>query len=105
MAATQKKTTSTPRKESPAKTDRRSTGGSRSTPPAKKPVRRELGAIVCGLLALFSLLGLFNVDGFVIELLCGGAKGLIGYGYGILPAALLGEIGRASCRERVCQLV
>ena len=90
MAATQKKTTSTPRKESATKTDRGSRSGSRATPPPKKPIRRELGAIACALLALFSLLGLFNVEGFVIDALCGGAKGLIGYGYGILPAALLG---------------
>ena len=94
MATTQKKP-NPPRKNTSGGNSRSSSGGNRapaarSKAPEPKPIRREVGAVVCGLLALFSLLGLFGVEGFVIDALCGTAKGLIGYGYWLLPFALLG---------------
>ena len=93
MATTQKKT-NPPRKNTSGGNSRSSSGGNRAPvrtkAPEPKPIRREVGAVVCGLLALFSLLGLFGVEGFVIDALCGAAKGLIGYGYWLLPFALLG---------------
>ena len=44
---------------------------------------------MCLLLGIFTGLGYF-VEAFFIDLLCGSAKGLIGYGYYLLPIALLG---------------
>ena len=94
MAATQKKTTNSTRKATGASGARASSGsrsgGSRAKAPEPKPIRREVGAVVCFLLALFTLLGLFNVKAIVIDVLCGSAKGLIGYGYWFLPFALAG---------------
>ena len=94
MASTQKKTSNTTRKTTGTSSSRSSSGskssGSRTKAPEPKPIRREVGAVVCFLLALFTLLGLFNVEGFVINGLCDWAKGLIGYGYWILPFALAG---------------
>ncbi len=90
-ASSQKKNTSATKKPAGTGTTRSSSGSrSRVKAPEIKPVRREVGAIVCFLLALFALLGLFNVQAIVIDLLCGSAKGLIGYGYWILPFALAG---------------
>ncbi len=57
--------------------------------PEKKPYRREVGAIVCLFLAIFSLLGCFSVDGWFIEYICGAFKGLLGWGYYMLPVSLL----------------
>ena len=90
-ASSQKKNTGAPKKTT-GTGSARSTSGSRSRAkaPEIKPVRREVGAVVCFLLALFALLGLLNVKAIVIDLLCGSAKGLIGYGYWFLPFALAG---------------
>ena len=56
--------------------------------PAKKPVRREIGGVVCIILALLCFIGYFDVDAlfFVVTDVM---KGLIGYGYWILPPCLL----------------
>ena len=89
MATTQKKKPA-PRK--PA-SNSRSTGSrsasSRKKADAPKPVRREVGAVVCLLLAIFSALGYFHAQGLFIDVFCDGVKGIIGYGYWILPPALL----------------
>lgn len=118
MATTQKKPNS-PRKNTSGGNTRSTSGGNRTASSRskasereQKPIRREVGAVVCGLLALFSLLGLFRVDGFVIDALCGTAKGLIGYGYWFLPFALFGaglvllfHRGRPVCLRVVCTLL
>ena len=101
MAATQKKanTTST-RKSGTSSASRSGSGGSRSTAsgsrapsrakaPEPKPIRREVGGLVCLVLGIFTALGYFHMEGFVIDALCGAMKGLIGYGYWLLPPALL----------------
>jgi len=88
--STQKKTSSSASRKSTGGTSKGASSGSSRRPPERRPVRREVGAVICGLLALFSLLGLFGVEGFVIDALCGTAKGLIGYGYWFLPFALFG---------------
>lgn len=54
-----------------------------------RPVRREVGAIVCLFLGLFSVIGYFNVDAWFINIFCGFIKSLIGWGYFIFPPALL----------------
>ena len=69
---------------------RGSGGGRGKASEPQKPIRREVGAVVCLLLAFFTALGCFHVDALFINVLCGAAKGLIGYGFWLLPFALLG---------------
>ena len=76
---------STQKKKTPAKKPAAS-----SRAPAKKPVRREIWALVCVLLALFTFIGCFRIDALFITYFCGFLKGLIGYGYYLFPVALLG---------------
>ncbi len=45
--------------------------------------------MVCLLLAIFATLGCFQVKALFIDFFCGAVKGLIGYGYWLLPVALL----------------
>ena len=54
-----------------------------------QPYRREAGAVVCLLLAIFSGLGYFNMEAIFIDLFCGLIKGLLGYGFWLMPPALL----------------
>lgn len=118
MATTQKKKTSTAGKSSGTKTSRtatttgRSSGGARAKALEAKPIRREVGALVCFLLALFTLLGLCNVNALVIDLLCDTAKGLLGYGFWILPFSLAGagivllfHRGRPVTLRTICTLL
>ena len=56
--------------------------------PAKNPVRREIGGMVCIVLALLCFIGYFDVDALFF-LITDGMKGLIGYGYQILPPCLI----------------
>ena len=74
----------------------RSGGGSRAKSPARgrqsapqRPVRREVGAVVCLLLAVFSALGYFNMKAIFISWFCALLKGLLGYGFLLVPPALL----------------
>jgi len=62
---------------------------SRKKAPEPRPIRREVGALVCLLLGIFSALGYFQVEAIFIDFFCGSVKGLIGYGYLLLPPALL----------------
>ena len=77
-------------------TSSRSSGGSRAksgtksrSQTASRPVRREVGAVVCLLLAVFSALGYFNMQAIFISWFCGLLKGLLGYGFLLVPPALL----------------
>ncbi|MDR3149932.1 MAG: hypothetical protein LBT88_08005, partial [Oscillospiraceae bacterium] len=56
--------------------------------PAKQPRRREVGAVVCLLLGLFSLIGYFTTDGYFIEFFANFIRGFAGYGYYVAPFAL-----------------
>ena len=96
MATTQKKkggsrTASTgKRTASPSKAGRaKSASNPRETAPARKPMRREIGAVVCLLLAVFSSFGYFHLNAIFIDFLVGMLKGLMGYGYLLMPPALL----------------
>ena len=88
---------STQKKKTPAKkpaasrssASSRSSAASRSQT-AKKPIRREVWALVCVCLALFTFIGCFRIDALFITYFCGFLKGLIGYGYYLFPLALLG---------------
>ncbi len=63
--------------------------GRKKTQPKKQPIRREVWAFVCLLLAVFSAFGYFNIKAIFIDLFCGALKGLLGYGYWVTPPALL----------------
>ena len=56
--------------------------------PVKNPVRREIGGVVCIVLALLSFIGYFDVDALFF-VLTDVLKGLIGYGYWILPPCMI----------------
>ena len=89
--ATQKRTTGGGGKRS---SQSRSGNGSRSSSrrdqPQNRPFRRELGALVCLLLAFFGAIGYFKTeDGAFIALFCNLLKGLCGYGFYIAPPMLL----------------
>ena len=61
----------------------------KQAPPPRQPYRREIGAVVCLLLAIFAGLGYFNMEAIFIDLFCGLIKGLLGYGFWLTPPALL----------------
>ena len=85
------------KKSTGAKKSTASRTSSRSRTPAKKsaprPVRREIGAVVCAFLGIFSLIGYFDVDALFINVFCGFLKGLLGWGYFIFPISLLISAG------------
>ena len=104
MASTQKKTSSSNRGGSAksggsggrrTSSQAKSGSGSRSassrrSAPQKKPYRREIGGVVCLLLALFGAIGYFKTaEGAVIALFCNLLKGLCGYGFYFAPPLLL----------------
>ena len=89
MATTQKKTTGGSRAASGRSGSASRSGGSRKKAPAPRPIRREVGAVVCLLLAIFSAFGYFHIQAIFIDFFCGLVKGLIGYGYWLLPPMLL----------------
>ncbi|MCI9156860.1 MAG: DNA translocase FtsK, partial [Lawsonibacter sp.] len=75
-----------------------SSGGRRTAPKGKSggsrgkqgtPYRREIGAAVCFLLAIFSAFGYFNMKAIFIDLFCSLLKGMLGYGFWLVPPALL----------------
>ena len=94
MAASQKKTggkrTSsggTRRSGSASGSSRGNSRGSKA--PARRPMRREIGAAVCLALALFAALGYFHIQAIFIDFFSGLLKGLLGYGFWLMPPALL----------------
>ena len=95
MASTQKKSggsrvasSSGGRRAAPSSRGK-SASGSRARREPSKPFRREAGAVVCLLLAVFSAFGYFNMKAVFIDLLCGLLKGMLGYGFWLTPPALL----------------
>lgn len=60
---------------------------------APRPIRREVGAVVCAFLGIFSLIGYFNVEALFIDVFCGVLKGLLGWGYFLFPISLLVSAG------------
>ena len=85
-ASTVNKSTSTARKT----TSSASGSGKRSTQKQQpRPIRREVGAVVCLILAVFAALGYFQLDGIFINFFCHLLEGLIGYGFYLAPVMLL----------------
>ncbi len=101
-SAQKKPTSSTAKKGSSSSSSRSGSGSgsrsassgrsasSRNRAPEPRPIRREVGGLICLLLAILSALGYFKVEAIFIDFFCGTAKGLIGYGFYLLPPALLG---------------
>lgn len=87
MAETKKKPRSTSGGKSAKQSTTRRTSAQRST--GKKPIHREVGAVVCLFLGFFLLLGCFGVDALFIKLLRDVTRGLIGSGLYLLPVILL----------------
>ena len=87
MASTRKKTGGGSRTASSSKS--KSSAKSRTSAPAPRPFRREAGAVVCLLLAVFASFGYFNMKAIFIDFFCGILKGLVGYGYWLVPPVLL----------------
>lgn len=108
MASTQKKTT----KSTPTRSSSSRSGGKRKAPPKKQPIRREVGGVICLLLALFIGIGYFQHDALLINWLYTLCRGLIGYGwYLMVPALLLSSYilllhrGRPVVSHVVCALL
>ena len=95
MPATQKKTGTGKANPTSAKGKAAPKSGSRSTtkrktkPPQKPPIYREVGAVICLLLAIFSALGCFHSSALFINGLATLEKGLFGFGFWLMPVMLL----------------
>lgn len=80
MSGTQKKT-GAGRKPSATK-GKSSSGGAKRTAPRKPknpPIHREVGAVICLLLAIFSALGYFDIRAIFVTFLTQLERGLLGY--------------------------
>jgi len=55
----------------------------------KPPRRREIMAVICFIVGIFSFIGYFDNEPVFINFLTGFVRGLIGYGYFALPPALI----------------
>ena len=100
MATTQKKKPAQRKKPSAAAAEK------------KRPVRREIWAVVCFFVGLFTFLGYFNLDALFITYICAFVKGLIGYGYYLFPIAMFAcavilafHRGRPIVARTVCMLL
>ena len=99
-------------KKSSAQGKRKTGASSRKKAPAKRPVRREVGGVVCLLLALCVAVGYFQSEGWLIALLPTCCKGLVGWGYYLMAPALavaaytlLFHRGRPVVLRTVCVLI
>lgn len=70
-------------------TKKKSSAPARGGKKAQKPIRREVGAVVCLLLALLGFLGFVPVKAIFIDFFCGIQKGLLGYGFYLFSPMLL----------------
>lgn len=92
MSGTQQKKTSGTRKPSNTAKGKTSSAGKKKVVARKKkqpPIHREVGAVVCLLLAIFSALGYFHLQAVFVIFLTRLEQGLLGYGFWLMPIALL----------------
>ena len=68
----------TVRKKSTSSTSKSS---SRSAAASKKPIRREVGALICFFLAVFGTLGYFKIDAVFINFFSKFLGGMAGWGF------------------------
>ena len=82
--ATQKKASSGKR------TTSKKTTGKRAAAPKKRPIRREVGGVVCLVLALCIAFSYFQQGGWLLDQPAALCRGLVGYGYyAVAPVLLL----------------
>ena len=83
--ATQKKASSGKRTTTSKKTT-----GKRAAAPKKRPIRREVGGVVCLVLALCIAFSYFQQGGWLLDQPAALCRGLVGYGYyAVAPVLLL----------------
>ena len=105
-------TKSTGGKRTASKSTRSSSSRSRKkTPPQSAPIRREAGAAVCLMLAVFAVLGFFPSEAIFIHFFSNFLKGLLGFGFWVsVPALLLASYilffhrGRPVLVRTICAL-
>jgi len=85
MAQSKKKTTTRSR----ASSDARASAKKAETNQNAKPMRREIGALICVFLAIFTAIGYFNDDAWFIHAFCWTARVLFGWGFYIVPPVML----------------
>lgn len=85
MATTQKKA----RGGAASSGRRTSTSSGRHKKKPTTPIRREVGAALCLFLAIFSAFGYVHIEAIFIDFFCGALKGLLGYGFWLMPPMLL----------------
>ncbi len=67
-----------------------SKGGAKAQAEIKpRSMQREIWGVVCLFAGLFTFIGFFKVDALFITYFCASLKGFIGYGYYLLPPALI----------------
>ena len=84
--ATQKRSSSGKRTTTGKKT---TAGGRRATAPKKRPIRREVGGVVCLVLALCIAFSYFQQGGWLLDQPAALCRGLVGYGYYTVAPVLL----------------
>ncbi|MDR1693316.1 MAG: DNA translocase FtsK [Oscillospiraceae bacterium] len=61
----------------------------KKTPGSRKPIRREIGALVCFLLSVFTFFSLFGAEALLLNWLRAGVDFLLGGGFWLFPFACL----------------
>lgn len=84
--ATQKRSSSGKRTTTGKKT---TAGGKRTAAPKKRPIRREVGGVVCLVLTLCIAFSYFQQGGWLLDRPAALCRGLVGYGYYTVAPVLL----------------
>ena len=84
--ATQKRSSSGKRTTTGKQT---TAGGKRTAAPKKRPIRREVGGVVCLVLALCIAFSYFQQGGWLLDRPAALCRGLVGYGYYTVAPVLL----------------
>ena len=84
--ATQKRSSSGKRTTTGKKT---TAGGKRTAAPKKRPIRREVGGVVCLVLALCIAFSYFQQGGWLLDQPAALCRGFVGYGYYTVAPVLL----------------
>ena len=92
MASTQKKKTaakSSGKKSTAAKSGAKKAPAKEQPTPQKRPIRREVGGVICLLLAVFGVISYFKASAIFIDWFRDLMGGLFGYGFWLVPPVLL----------------
>ena len=87
--STAKKAASSSKKTSAPSSRSGSGSPSRSATPAQQPIRREIWGVVFLFLAVFMVISHYNTDGAFIAFFSNFLKGLVGYGFWVVPPAFV----------------